>query len=260
MRILLSIIILSFATISFGQSPYELDWKKERYYFGTSIGMYATAGLLEWQYVNQLSESEIFELDRANINSFDRKATFYLSSEAGKGSDYLKYISYPLPFLFAFNKDSKSDFKTILVLYGETLTLTSSLTSLTKRIVLRPRPLVFNELESLDQKRKKSSRYAFFSGHTSVTTANCFFAAKVFSDYFPESKWKPVVWSGAVLISSATGYLRVRAGKHYPTDVITGFLVGGAIGYLIPQLHKKRTSKGLSLTPMNSGFHLSYRF
>jgi len=37
--------------------------------------------------------------------------------------------------------------------------------------------------------------------------------------------------------ASATGYLRVRAGKHYWSDVVVGALVGGAVGLLVPLLH-----------------------
>jgi len=96
--------------------------------------------------------------------------------------------------------------------------IVGGLTSLTKRVTLRPRPLVYNELVPFSDKQQKNSRYAFFSGHASVSAANSIFAAKVFSDYFPDSKWKPIVWSAAILIPTSTAYLRVKAGKHYPTD------------------------------------------
>ncbi len=34
------------------------------------------------------------------------------------------------------------------------------------------------------------------------------------------------------------GYLRMKAGVHYPTDVIAGYTPGAAIGLIIPVLHK----------------------
>jgi membrane-associated phospholipid phosphatase len=48
----------------------------------------------------------------------------------------------------------------------------------------------------------------------------------------------------------------MRAGKHFPTDVLTGVLVGGAVGTLVPYLHRtpgggdaKRTSEAAT-TPL----------
>ena len=34
------------------------------------------------------------------------------------------------------------------------------------------------------------------------------------------------------------GYERVQSGEHFPTDVITGALMGGAVGLIVPHLHR----------------------
>ena len=259
MRIFLSVIILFFANSLFCQSPYEVSWKKESFYFGTGAALYATAGILESK-INPLTTSDILALDRSCINSFDRGATFNFSSNADRNSDYVKFSSHALPFLFLTHRKTRNDVKKIITLYGETLLITGGLTSLTKRIFLRPRPFVFNESVPFSDKQTNSARYSFFSGHTSISAANSIFAAKVFSDYFPDSKWKPLVWSVAVLVPVSTGYFRVKAGKHFPTDVITGAAIGGAIGYLVPHLHKKKSRKNLKITPTFSGAHISLTF
>ena len=67
---------------------------------------------------------------------------------------------------------------------------------------------------------------------------NCFFTATVFSDYSSDRNAEAVVWSGAVLWSVLTGFSRVESGHHFATDVITGFVVGAAIGTLVPALHR----------------------
>ena len=66
--------------------------------------------------------------------------------------------------------------------------------------------------------------------------------AKVVSDYHPNMKkgLKAVMWSGAVLIPATTAYLRVLAGRHFPTDVMAGFATGAFVGFIIPHLHKKK--------------------
>lgn len=260
MKVASLILFLSCSLFSLAQSPYKVNWKQESYYLAIGTGFYTSASILQLKKVTPLTEIDIFALDRATVNSFDRNATFKFSSNARKASDYLKFPSYAFPFLFLTHQRSRKDFGKIMALYGETLLIVGGLTSLSKRAFLRPRPLVFNELVPLTVKLENNARYAFFSGHASVSAANSIFAAKVFSDYFPDSKWKPVVWSVAVLIPVATGYFRVQAGKHYPTDVITGVAIGGAIGFLIPHLHKKKDWKGFSVTPTFSGAHFSLTF
>ena len=243
MRIKILFLLLFFFQQLLSQSPYQLNWKQETYFMGLGASLYSASAL-----------------DRASINSFDRNATFNFSSNAKKGSDYVKYSSYTLPFLFLLNQNTQKGFGKIMALYGETLLMIGGLTSLSKRVFLRPRPFVFNELAPFSQKQKKTARYAFFSGHTSVSAANSIFAAKVFSDYFPDSKWKPIIWSTAILIPATTGFLRVKAGKHYPTDVIAGVAIGGVIGFLIPHLHRKKNWKNLTVNPSFSSCHISLTF
>ena len=87
------------------------------------------------------------------------------------------------------------------------------------------------------------------------------------NDYHPDMKteYKIGLWTFVAAVPFATGYLRVSAGKHFPTDVIAGYAVGAFVGWLIPELHKrKKLNGGLSIAPSFSygsqGIYLSYRF
>jgi membrane-associated phospholipid phosphatase len=197
------------------------------------------AGIVFAANVQGFSEEEINLLDRNDINEFDRGATYNSSASAKTASDVLLYSSALLPLSFLASKESRQDFGRISILYGETVFITAGITYFTKGVILRTRPFVYNEDFSLADKEKASARHSFFSGHTSLTAASCFFTAKVFSDYFPDSKLKPYVWAGAIVLPAVTGYFRVAAGKHFRTDVITGYVIGASIGYLVPRLHKK---------------------
>ena len=44
-------------------------------------------------------------------------------------------------------------------------------------------------------------------------------------------------------MSTFISYERVRAGQHFPTDVIMGALVGAGIGVLVPHLHRRRQTQ-----------------
>ena len=120
--------------------------------------------------------------------------------------------------------------------------LNAGLTLLTKYTVRRIRPFNYDPETSVEKKMSTNAQASFFSGHTSMTATNSFFAAKVFSDYYPDSQCKSLVWAIAATLPAITGYLRVRGGRHYPTDVITGYAVGAAVGYLIPHWHRNKAN------------------
>jgi membrane-associated phospholipid phosphatase len=79
---------------------------------------------------------------------------------------------------------------------------------------------------------------SFFSGHTSMSTA----AAAVTCSHhaalplFGDGPWNftsCVVLSGS---AATVGFLRIRAAKHWPTDVVFGYLLGSAVGIGVPWL------------------------
>ena len=66
------------------------------------------------------------------------------------------------------------------------------------------------------------------------------------------------MWAVAASIPAVTGYLRVRAGRHYVTDVATGYALGAAIGWLVPTIHKnsKLQKSGIILLGSPQGVNL----
>ncbi len=252
------IVFFSLLNHSFGQSPYQLNWKQEGAYLilgGVTIGLggYFRSTLPIY------TAAELEVLNPNDINAFDRLATDHYLKSADRASDYFWGSTHVLPFLFLANRASRDDFATLAALYGEVFFVNTGITVLTKNTFRRTRPFVYNPDVPAEKKRTKNARSSFISGHTSMTAANCFFAAKVFSDYYPESNWKPIIWTGAAIIPAITGFLRTRAGKHYPTDTIAGYIVGATTGYLIPHLHKKE-SKNLSVYSSPSGLSLHWTF
>lgn len=247
---------------SFSQSPYSLNLKKELLYLGTGSALLGS-GLYLASEVNGLTTEEAFELDRLSINGIDRLATLNYSSSAKSQSDRLLFGSHALPALLLIPKDTRKDMGKILLLYAEVHTITTGLTFISKSLILRPRPLVYNESVEEAIKLDKGARFAFFSGHTSVVAANSFFVAKVFSDYYPDSKLKPIVWGIAATIPAVTGILRIEAGKHYPTDVMIGYGVGALVGVLVPHFHKRKANQKpspISVYPGINGGMITWDF
>ena len=243
--------------IAHAQSPYHFDWKKELSL--TAIGGSTLASSF-WVNANakSLSAEQIAQLKRSDVPAFERFVTYNFSVNAQKASDVFLLSSTAIPALLFLGKPARNHFGQMAILYGETLLVTGGITRLTKTIFLRPRPLLYNENVSLATKQKIDNRYSFFSGHTSLTAMNYFFAAKVFSDFYPDSSWKHFVWGVAITAPALTGAFRVIGGKHFVTDVVVGYGVGAFIGYMIPHLHKNKKDKKLSFVPSANGLYLSW--
>ena len=251
------------AGIAQNNSPYQLHWKKELPILLGGTVILGTGTIVAGQ-VDPLTVEAIDNLDASSINEFDRKAADNWSPSADEASDYFLFGAFATTFSLALDKKVRSEIGKVAVLFAESFILSQGLTTLTKGTVKRSRPFLYNPDVDILEKQSSTSRFSFYSGHTGTVAVLCFFSAKVFSDYHPESKWKPVIWTAALTAPAITGYLRVKAGKHFPTDVITGYIVSGAIGYLIPQIHKTTADQNMSLQVVpglnGPGFAFSYKW
>lgn len=236
--LLFTILFLAGQFTVFSQSPYQFNWKKESIIASIGLSTWGSSYLVG-NGVNGFNVEQINNLDRARVNSFDRVATFNQSFAADKASDHLALGAKLLPLVFLADEKGRNNFQEIALLYAETYMVANGLTTLTKSAVARPRPFLFNEEVPIDDKLGRGARYSFFSGHTSKTAAMSFFTAKVYADFYPESQWRPFVWAAAAAVPAVTGYMRVKSGKHYPSDVMVGYVVGALSGILVPQLHKR---------------------
>jgi membrane-associated phospholipid phosphatase len=129
----------------------------------------------------------------------------------------------------------------------------------------RYRPYAYNPSVPMGDRTEGGAKNSFFAGHVALVGTSTFFVAKVFADYHPDSKLKYWFYSGAALATAATGYLRHRGGRHFPSDVLLGTAVGTLSGILIPHFHKNKLFKdpNLSLLPFTGNAHglaLVYKF
>jgi len=221
------------------QNPYKTSWKQEAAWIG---GSSAGIGVSAWLHTHNqpFTNAQIEALQLSRVPKFERFATRQFSLPARKASDVLLLSAIASPVLLLLDKDIRRDAPTAVLLVGETLMLNFALTNLCKEIARRPRPYNYNPEVPLSDKLRRDARASFFSGHVSMSAAATFSAAQIWSDYHPDSGWKPVVWATAAAIPVTVGFFRVKAGKHYLTDVLTGLAVGGACGLLVPRFHRIR--------------------
>lgn len=126
-------------------------------------------------------------------------------------------------FLFATLTRSRALFQLCLVL-GLAIGATDLVTyQILKPAVARPRPCYALKSVHLGTSRCGSD-YGFPSNHA----ANAMAAAVVLSVYFKRRRARCLFFGAAAFV----GLSRVYLGVHYPLDVMSGFAVGGAIGWL----------------------------
>lgn len=235
-------------------SPYELNRNRETLLLGSG-GILGITGLALINNIQPLSLEEIYQLDPADINAFDRNTVgAYRDYLAG---DLLLYGSFLLPLTLLSNKAMKRDMKILGIIGLEVLIFQAGLNMVVKGLTQRIRPYVYDPDSPLEKKTSKDAQLSFYSGHTSTTAAMSFFTAKVFSDYIPDGSTKTLIWAGAIIYPAVAGYLRVASASHFMTDVIVGYTVGALIGYYMPELHRTNGEDGLSVFPSAKYNHYS---
>lgn len=235
---LLALLLNVLAMNALAQNPYQLAGTREAVLAGSGVAGIGVSYLLR-PHTTAFTPEQIAALDISRIPRFDRFATRHYSAAARKGSDILFWTASAIPLLLLTEPAVRRDASTVGVVAGEVFLVNTALTLLTKELAHRPRPFLYNSAAPLSDKLKRDARMSFFSGHTSTSAAMCFATAKIWTDYHPDSQWEPAVWTAAVGIPAVVGYLRMKGGKHFLSDVLVGFAVGAATGLLVPQLHRR---------------------
>lgn len=232
--------LLTIAMVStMAQSPYQLKVGKEIGLYSIGLGVIG-AGYYTNSKMVPLTAMQIGEHRVENLSGFERWVTTRRSVRSHKTSNVLLHSSNLFPLVLTLaDKTMRNDASTIGVLYSQAAMINLGLTALVKTTVKRSRPYVYQSELTIEEKMKSTARQSFWSGHTSQTATMCFLTASLYADYHPDSKWRPVMWTAAAAIPLTTGILRMTAGKHFPTDVLAGYVTGAAIGFFIPRLHRR---------------------
>ena len=207
-------------------------------------GVGSVSARLMQRQIEPLSGIELSHLSTSNIPAIDLSAHSRWSPRADKISNLGTYAAMLSPGLLFFSPSvHRKDWGTIILLSAETFAMTDFTVQMTKSLVLRPRPFLYNPDVIVPESLLKDNmhRFSMMSGSTAYASAMCFTGASLFSAYHPNASLKPYVWAAAAIIPTVIGFLRYQSGHHYPTDIFVGYAVGTGIGLAIPYIHKKAT-------------------
>ncbi len=259
-RLILSAVFLSAglppAHVNAGSFPYRLSLQRDIPLLAAGISL-ESISLYRLKFAeDKMNESEIKNLKEENVNPAERRYIKYYSKKADKASDITRNTSCALAGISVLSPAISSEwnnFFTLGVMYLEVFLVQHGSTGTVKSLAGRTRPFMYNEEASYDTKKDAAesgdANRSFYSDHTSTAFSSSVFFAKVFSDLYPDSEMIPYIWGGGILLASATACLRVAAGKHFPSDVIAGAVIGGIIGYAVPCLHYNK-NKMVSVFPL----------
>jgi membrane-associated phospholipid phosphatase len=225
-------------------------------------------GISQVLHKEEVSQLEIQGLNRGIINSIDNWALKQDPSKmdaAENYSDYTLTMSVVLPALLMFDKQIRQDWFDVLLMYVETMSITTNIyewSFLGPTFQNRLRPVTYYDQLTYDQRKTGNNRNSFYSGHVASVAASTFFLVKVYSDYNPGiGDDKYLLYGAAMIPPLLLGYFRVKALKHFPSDIMVGIGVGILCGILIPELHRiqdKTISLGLYSSSEATGITLTW--
>jgi len=184
----------------------------------------------------------------SSVNTLDQAAMFPYSHGLDLASTLLEYSTAAAPALFALVLDP-GDFIPMALVYGEAVSYAFAVKNVLNFLLPRYRPYMYSG--GAPGVASTEDDQSFPSGHATVAFAAATAGVTIYAMSFPDSPFlvpfAVTSYGMAVLI----GVFRVTSGMHFVTDVVAGAALGSAIGYLVPYLHRQRTSKdrtgGLSL-------------
>ena len=155
------------------------------------------------------------------------------------GASFLSY--------YADKRDLDPYLLSPLVDFGLAFAVNNLLTFGLKHTVQRARPYAYSDIfqsESSDtysESERNDAYRSFPSGHTSNTAAASFSVATSLAIHLPSQENKTMIvaslYSLSTILTGFVGYMRIRGGYHFYSDVISGALLGIIAGTVTPVVH-----------------------
>ncbi|MGB1016897.1 MAG: phosphatase PAP2 family protein [Nannocystaceae bacterium] len=177
---------------------------------------------------------------------------------AATASDILMFTGIAAPAIYhgveagLRKRDFGIRYGTDMLIYAETLAVNLLVTETLKFAVGRYRPFTHINPDAVDPEIRDKlvedqgevdSSKSFPSGHASMSFAaavagSTLLTMKLAGRKTPAAKAAlAVTWIASLGLASTTAVLRVVAGKHYPSDITAGALIGSTIGAVVPLAH-----------------------
>lgn len=124
----------------------------------------------------------------------------------------------------------------ILLFIAVLITFTDQITNLFKNHFQRIRPCYNEEISGIIRVVKSSKTYSFFSGHAANSMASTMFIFLLIRKYY---KYTYLLFIFPLIFA----YSRIYLGLHFPSDILTGYLFGGSLGFGFYKIYNHFSNK-----------------
>jgi hypothetical protein len=197
-----------------------------------------------------IGSEELGQISTSLVSWFDRHALSFVggrSEHYRRVSDKVLVALIALPLALLFDKKVRRHWRRFGPLYAWTHAVTYTIYSfspLGPAFVDKFRPVVYYADLPEALRSAGNNRNARFSGHTANGACAAFFLVRIFNRYharqsYVQKRSNYVFAFGAALL---LGWLRMKALKHFPSDVLQAVIIGGACGLMIPKLYERPPS------------------
>jgi membrane-associated phospholipid phosphatase len=258
-------VIFSWILVAGAISPVAAEYVITLWDVPLTIGaaMVSVYGNMRYSDMEKPADADV--KPKSELLPWDRPVAGRYSDLADRMSDWAAPVAVA-PVALAgyawYNGGTASGFLGYTLMYAQALAIQDGLNTIARSTQLWPRPYIYaeeGEGREAAEKAKGEAYGSFFSGHASAAFTTAVFTAKLFDEMYPASPYSGLVWAGSLSLAGFVGALRIAAGKHYPTDVVVGALVGTGVSLLVLETHKE-SAKNVSLWvgPGNFGAVFSF--
>lgn len=198
-----------------------------------AIGAAGALSLIPVELPDRLWRRELF-------GDLDARVHDQFSPAAAKVSDGFLALSVAAPLAYLSGRTTEDADGDRWLVYGEALAINAAVFQGVKRLIQRPRPYAYHrspEMEAYVIEQGSDAYQSFYSAHAATAFCAATAGAYLASTRTPDRWARRAAWSSGFAVAAAAANLRVRAGKHFYSDIVLGALVGTAIGYAVPALH-----------------------
>jgi membrane-associated phospholipid phosphatase len=176
--------------------------------------------------------------DPGDLNGLDRQTAGFWNPAWTNVSNVAIGVLLAAPAVYLpLDEGSLNALNDAVVLFESAL-LASSLSTIMTVAAGRPRPFLYGDKAPLEDRNSVDASMSFISSHTAISFAVSTSTWATYRRLHPDSSAHWAVLAVGDSAAALVGLARLLAGRHFPTDVLSGAIVGTSVGVLVPALHR----------------------